>query len=145
MARTLVTNSEQDTRVPFLRGILTRSMEHAGLPFEVAYNLASTVRDQLSGQKEISIEALRTLVAELIRKEHGDITAKRYLSLAPPEEALLVSNSDDQQSPFSRARHQRFLLSCGVSSEEARPVTAKIYHICWQEAPPESPPIGWVI
>ncbi|MEL7447611.1 MAG: hypothetical protein AAFN78_00285 [Pseudomonadota bacterium] len=127
MARTLVTNTEHDTRVPFLRGILTRSLEHAGLPFDTAYNLASTVREKLSGRREITTDDLRALVADLIRKDHGDITAMRYLSVAPPEEALLVTSGGGQTAPFSRTSHQRSLHSCGLTAEAARPVTAKIY------------------
>ena len=63
MAKLLVINSDEDTKVPFLRGILTRSLQDAGLDFEEAYDLASDVRDSLSSQSRIGTNELRERVA----------------------------------------------------------------------------------
>ncbi len=41
MARPVVIDETEGTRFPFLRGILTRSLQEAGVPFEQAYAIAS--------------------------------------------------------------------------------------------------------
>jgi len=48
MAKTFITNPADGTQVPFLRGILTRSLQEAGLDFENAYTLASAIRQELN-------------------------------------------------------------------------------------------------
>ena len=68
MAKTLVVNEQEQTRVPFLRGILTRSLQEAGLSFEDAYGLASKIRDALSEQDQITTDELRAEVAARLRK-----------------------------------------------------------------------------
>ena len=59
MAKTLVADSTDGTRVPFLRGILTRSLHDSGIEFDAAYKLASAIRQQLSDVDEISTEELK--------------------------------------------------------------------------------------
>ena len=44
MAKIIVEDREEHTRVPFLRGILIRSLQDAGLPFDTAYELATEIR-----------------------------------------------------------------------------------------------------
>ena len=43
VAKTLIVNRYENTRVPFLRGILIRSLQDAGLDFDDAFGLASSV------------------------------------------------------------------------------------------------------
>ena len=50
MARPFVLKEDEQTRVPFLRGILTRSLQNAGLTFEQSYQVASVVRDESAAQ-----------------------------------------------------------------------------------------------
>ena len=50
MAKLLVEDPGEHTQVPFLRGILTRSLQDSGLPFDEAYNLASEVRRELDDE-----------------------------------------------------------------------------------------------
>ena len=64
MSNTLVIDAEGKNRVPFLRGILTRSLQDAGLPFESAYQTASEIRDQLTDIDENPVEKLRKKVAQ---------------------------------------------------------------------------------
>ena len=72
MAKLFVIESE-GTKVPFLRGILTRSLQDAGLGFEEAYECASLVRDDLSNESEIASWELREMVVQpalKIPREH---------------------------------------------------------------------------
>ena len=43
MAKILVEDQEEQARVPFLRGILIRSLQDAGMPFEEAFRIATEV------------------------------------------------------------------------------------------------------
>ena len=47
MAKILVVDAGEQTQVPFLRGILTRSLQEAGIPFAEAYRLANRIRKEL--------------------------------------------------------------------------------------------------
>src|SRR5690606_15983451 len=53
-----VIDPSEDSRVPFLRGILTRSLCQAGMRFSEAYTIANEVRNKLSSRSEISTEEL---------------------------------------------------------------------------------------
>ena len=50
MAKILVEDLEDNTRVPFLRGILIRSLQDSGLSFDSAHELATGIRDDLDNQ-----------------------------------------------------------------------------------------------
>ena len=54
MAKILVEDLEDNTRVPFLRGILIRSLQDSGLPFDAAYKLATEIRDGLDGSPVVT-------------------------------------------------------------------------------------------
>ena len=76
MARTMVGKGSDGDQVPFLRGILTQSLVKAGLSFDDAYGLAQAVRAELKEVPEISSEALRDRVAELLA-ERFRVACKR--------------------------------------------------------------------
>ena len=64
--KTYVTNEKENTRTPFLRGILTRSLLDAGMPFREAFRLASVVRDELLNTTEITSGQIHERVSELL-------------------------------------------------------------------------------
>ena len=144
MARLLVSKAKQGRETPFLRGILTHSLQNAGLGFDAAYQLASEVRRNLiakyatDSDSETMKVTSRTLRAEVIRHlrraGHKDI-ARRYQSHreAPP---LLVRGKDGETSPFSRGRHLRTLESCGLARDEAAGITAALYAHLLEEGEP---------
>ena len=66
MGRLVVLDPDAREGVPFLRGILTRSLQEAGLSFDDAYRIAATVREELGDISEVSTAKLRkTVVAHL--------------------------------------------------------------------------------
>jgi len=125
MARTFVVNEAEGTRFPFLRGILTRSLQEAGLPFEVAYGLASDVRDELRETAEISTDDLQDRVLPRI-EAHGPEVVERYLRPLAPT-SVLIRYHGGHLSPFSRGRHRLGLASCGLSGEEAMMASTRIF------------------
>lgn len=126
MAKILVTDSNSGTQVPFLRGILTRTLQDSGLPFEAAYELASQIRQDLDEKTSISTEALRALVMEQLTSRYSDDIARRYearFAVAP----IVVRDAEGLTSPLSRALHQQGLEASGLIPDEAAEITTKIY------------------
>ncbi len=128
MAKTSVVKSAgQDGRVPFLRGILTRSLQDAGLSFDRAYALASTVRDELSHTMEISAEELHDVVVQ--RMAHEGVSpsvVQRYATPASRDRIILIRDREAQTTVFSRGQLRQRLESSGLTYEESASVTSAI-------------------
>jgi 2-phosphoglycerate kinase len=133
MAKTLVFKQQENTRVPFLRGILTHSLQDAGLKFDEAYHLASRIRSSLAKSAEITSEELRTRVSAQLQAHYDPAIAERYNALSGSPATILVRDQNDQISPFSRGRHRRFLESSGLSATEAATITTRIYEQLLQD------------
>lgn len=127
MAKLQVRNSRDGTAVPFLRGILTRSLQLAGLSFDDAYSTASEVRDALADTPSIRTDQLRRLVADRLRKSHGEVTERRYRALGRSATPITVRSAGGQFVPFSIETHRRALESCGLPEGAAARLTDKLY------------------
>jgi len=128
MARTLVVEEKApSTKVPFLRGILTRSLQDSGMPFDDAYAVASSVRDELAETDEISTTELRQVVVDQLSKRYGSAAIQRYQAPASATWTMLVRHSNGKLTPFSREQHRRNLESSGLTYEDSTAVTAKIF------------------
>ncbi len=137
MAKPLVTDSGAQTRVPFLRGILTRSLQDAGLPFEAAYELADKVREDLGDAETITTAELRDRVIKQLGEKYDGTTVKRYKTPARAPATIHVRDHDDQVVPFSRAQHQRCLESCSLTPEESSAVSQAMYQQLVTQRVPE--------
>ncbi len=127
MAKTLVVESNgSPTKVPFLRGILTHSLQEAGLPFDEAYALASEVRDRLSDTAEITTTELRQTVLEQIAS-YGQSVVQRYQNPSALPGTILVRDASGHYKQFSRQEHRRLLESSGLSYEESTTVTGSLF------------------
>ena len=129
MAKTIVIDPTDGTRIPFLRGVLSRSLFEAGVPFKQAYKIASRVRNELEGMEEITTQALRERVAEWLGQSVPPEVVEIYLQAGRPADTIWVHDDQEQSNPFSRFQHQRCLESCGLSNDEAYPVTQAVYEI----------------
>jgi len=125
--KTIVINEIDNTRVPFLRGILTRSLLEAGLKFEEAFELATVVRDELSETQEISSDELRQRVSLLLRDLGDEETQDHYRIPAVVLARIQVASLSGTVSAFSRGRHARYLQSSGMKAERAEQITALIH------------------
>ena len=127
MAKTLVVESNgSPTKIPFLRGILTHSLQEAGLPFDEAYALASEVRDRLSETAEITTAELRQTVLEQIAG-YGQAVVQRYQNPSALPGTILVRDASGHYKQFSRQEHRRLLESSGLTYEESTTVTASLF------------------
>ena len=136
MAKLVVTDSERGHNVPFLRGILIRSLQDAGLPFEEAHRLASSVREHLSekgsgdqaeGPPTVTTRVLRATVMRQLKRSRYAGALKRYRADSASTPQILVEYDNGQRAPFSRGYHQRRLEACAITTEEALVLTQTIY------------------
>jgi 2-phosphoglycerate kinase len=125
--KTIVINELEGTRVPFLRGILTRSLLDAGLQFEDAFDPATRVRDELSDRSEVSSDEIRDFVFSLL-EENGHLGAMEPYRLPLANlSKILVTSLSGTDSAFSRGVHERYLQASGMKAEKAEQTTALIY------------------
>jgi 2-phosphoglycerate kinase len=125
--KTLVSNKLQNTRIPFLRGILIGSLQDAGMSFNEAYKLATWVRNDLGDRSEITTEELRELVGSRLRRLADGKILEQYSALQAAPARITVCSLSNKESPFSRDRHQRYLLSSGLRMEPAEHITELVY------------------
>ncbi len=125
--KTIVFNEPENTRVPFLRGILIRSLLDTGLPFEKAFEMASAVRDELSGTPEVSSRDLRDRVIRGLEKRGFAEALELYRSPSAAPARILVRGPGERANAFSRGRHERFLQASGMRPEKAEAVTGMIF------------------
>lgn len=122
----MVIDVEEHTRVPFLRGILTRSLQNAGLSFEDSYAVANEMRDELGDAEEITNVELRQRVRKRL-KPWGSQVVERYDAVLGPVEAILVRTEDGEKTPYSRGRQRLDLISGGLGPDDAFAIVAEIF------------------
>ncbi len=125
-ARTHVIDAGERARVPFLRGILTRSLCKSGLEFPDAYSIASKVRDEIRDLEQISSSDLRERVAVHL-EPFGAEAAQRYQLASKTTAVIMVRGPERHASPFSRGGHRLDLELAGLSSEDAARLAADIH------------------
>ena len=126
MAKILVEDREDNTRVPFLRGILIRSLQDSGLSFDTAYELATEIRDGLNESPLITTQELRQHVIKLLKARSGQDVINRYGKQQRPF-GIQVEQRDGQLTPFSRIEYQHCLENIGLSSEEAIEIVTTVH------------------
>ncbi len=125
--KTIVVKEKENTRVPFLRGILIRSLLDAGLVFEEAFGLATRVREDLSARDEITTGEIRAKVCELLKKSGHQEALEPYRLPMVGLARIQVLSISGRVSSFSRGRHERFLQASGMKAEKSEQITAMIY------------------
>lgn len=120
-----VVDTEANTTVPFLRGILTRSLQNAGLAFKQAYKLANVVRNRLGQDVEITTDQLTDLVVEVLKDQEQFEALEKYQRI-PFQHHIFVIDRDGERVPFSKAHLSHSLEICAFPREESFNITAAI-------------------
>lgn len=118
MAKTFVEDPEEQTRIPFLRGILIHSLQDSGLEFNQALEIASEIRNQLAETPLISTDDLASMVTQCLRSSRGEDTVLRYENRS----GLLMVQVEQQCgriNPFSRLQFRHSLETIGLKSRES--------------------------
>ncbi|MDJ0777753.1 MAG: hypothetical protein QNJ85_07815 [Gammaproteobacteria bacterium] len=118
MAKTLVEDSEDHTRVPFLRGILIRSLQDSGIHFDQASDIASDIRSDLADTSIISTDELSQMVLERLRSIHKQQVSTRYQNRNIPI-TVQVEHCDGRITNFSRQQYRQSLETIGLNSRES--------------------------
>lgn len=127
MAQTLVIDANEKTRVPFLRGILTRSLQDTGLSFELAYQIASEIRQQLSDTEEVSAVRLRDMVALQLQHHSAHKALDHYKKQGKERPVIYVVNSEGNLAPYSNSQFSRELEIIGVKPELRQATVTKMF------------------
>lgn len=125
--KTFVINQTDNTRIPFLRGILVRSLQDAGLSFEDAWELATEVRAELDEVPEIASSDLRSRVEGHLSNGFDSELLDNYRQPLAAPTRITVTSLSGKESSFSRGRHYRYLLASGLKSQTAEMITDLVY------------------
>lgn len=126
-----------DSSVPFLRGILTRSLQAAGLTFDQAYDTANRVKNELAPDEELSTDDLAQIVVRRLRKDGKLEVATRYEQEKGPISYSTVLDRDGLPQPFSKSRLAQSLEVCALAPERAFELTASLEQIVLKRGYPE--------
>jgi 2-phosphoglycerate kinase len=126
VAKIFVQDPDGQTQAPFLRGILTRSLQNAGLAFEEAYQLATAVREALGDTALISTDELRAKVLAHLKDAYGAKVLGRYENQGVTAATIQVEHPDGRITPFSGDQHRRCLETVGLTYRESAAVMAKL-------------------
>jgi len=125
--KTIVVNRKENTRVPFLRGILIRSLLETGIDFETAFRLASRLRDELSDTPEIESHELRRRVGGMLESDGHEDAVELYRVPVVAPARIHVVGPGGATGAFSRGKHERDLQASGMKLDKAEQVTALIF------------------
>jgi len=120
VAKTLVEDLEE-TRIPFLRGILIRSLQDSGLDFGEASSIASEIRNELADTALITTENLNRKVIERLTSLGKDGVVHRYENRNSPL-TVEVEQQCGRINPFSRLKFRHSLETIGMNSSESEDV-----------------------
>jgi 2-phosphoglycerate kinase len=125
MAKVLVETPGEASRVPFLRGILIRSLQDAGINFDDALEFATAIRSELEDVSVITTTELqRRIINRLSHSFRPDLVRRyqdRHRSLL-----LQVEADDGQKSAFSLGEYCKCLETIGLKPDEAKIVAEKV-------------------
>ena len=134
MAKILVEDPDEGTQVPFLRGILTRSLQNSGLPFEEAYKVASEIRRELDDTALISNQELRDRILKHLKAGYSAKVVGRYENQGVAVPTIQVEHPDGQVTPFSADQYRRCLETIGLTYKESFTVIARLQqHLSHQQ------------
>ena len=97
-----VNDETEDSSVPFLRGILTRSLTRIGVPFEKSYKISSVIRAEFSSRQTVSRVELREKVHETLLLFGFHDEAASYQDAINTEPFIIVTDRHEVEVPFSK-------------------------------------------
>ncbi len=127
MAKLMVVNEELGTRFPFLRGMVVKSLQQAGLEFVDAYQVATDVRDEFDEVDEITTLEIRERIEDILKEDHPGTILRRYKKEDIFRENIRIVREDGSKEPFSRATHTQRLESCSIPRSACNTITRKIH------------------
>ncbi len=121
-----VVDPTERSKVPFLRGILTRSLVKAGLTFERAYEVADSIRDEIGADGEVRTDELKDLVEKRLKEANEKSALKRYRAVKEGQKPVRVVDRDGNPQPFSKGHLAASLAICALPAERTFAITLGI-------------------
>jgi 2-phosphoglycerate kinase len=118
MSKVLVENPDDQTQSPFLRGILTRSLQKSGLNFNDAHSIANKIRDEIEQKPLVTTVDIEQLVVKHLKSVDATNAVEQYENRNMPY-ILQVETETGQFAAFSPSRYRTDLEAIGLNSEEA--------------------------
>ncbi len=118
MSKVLVENPEDQNQSPFLRGILTRSLQKSGLTFDKAHAIANRIRDEIEDRPLVTTHDIERLVVKHLKKADAENALSLYENRNMPY-MLQVESDNGQFAAFSPSRYRNDLEAIGLTSAEA--------------------------
>ena len=125
MSRAFITTDE-GVRVPFLRGILTRSLQEAGLSFDEAYQISTVIRDEIKNTGDMTSQDLRNRVLGVL-KEFNSSVLESYQDHSLKTPVILVEDENGNTIPFSRGELRMRLEACELDPEESAILASHVH------------------
>ena len=125
MSKVLVENPEDQNQTPFLRGILTRSLQKSGLTFDKAHDIANSIRDEIEHRPLVTTLDIEHLVIKHLKKAKVEHAVALYENRNMPY-MLQVESDDGQFAAFSPSRYRVDLEAIGLNSEEALSIVDEV-------------------
>ena len=125
MAKILVETSGENNQVPFLRGILIRSLQDAGINFDQALEFATDIRSELGDVSVITTDDLTDRVISRLKKSFSPDIVQRYEGRKQPF-MIQVEANDGQFTAFSLSQYSKCLETIGLKADEAKSVAEAV-------------------
>jgi len=125
MAKILVETSGEKEQIPFLRGILIRSLQDAGINFDDALEFATAIRAELEAVAVITTDDLRDRVISRLKNSFRPDLVSRYEG-RKRSFLIQVEGDNGQFSAFSLSQYCQCLETIGLKADEARSVAETV-------------------
>lgn len=107
---------------PFMRGILVQSLVSRGVPFDVALEAATRIRDRLLSEGEVAASDISKLVDDLLADRYDLEHVPVQLAVEPPG----VRERGGASSPFSKGILAVSLQGAGLEVSDAYDVAREL-------------------
>ena len=108
-----------NSKHPFMRGMLAHKLMQRGLSFDQAYQISKDARSYFQQQSEVTTESLMHSVDELIVARYGHEVLKKLNSELFPSGKHISVYRRNATAPFSIGLLTQSITSGGVKPEEA--------------------------
>lgn len=118
-----------ENSIPFSKGLLSRSLELAGIPIMDAFGFAKDLEKQLrvQGISEISRASLENITLEELTRVYGEERKDAYLERHQRAIQIMVLEDDDGVSfPFSKGILAQSLMATGLNPALAHQIAREI-------------------
>jgi len=121
-----VIDEREGSEVPFLRGILTRSLQRSGVPFDDAYKISDQIRRSLAQRSKILSGELREAVSEYLQSHGYEKELRNYQEGALEVSTIHIIDRDGSEIPFSKGRLSQSMEICGMDQDQSYQITQSI-------------------